>query len=265
MPETRGGGTSGGTPKNTVGKFSEIELIAALASINIQLVTLTTDQKNIAKNLEDKVENLQVAMDHKIDKLRADICEELSGTIQENTTKIEANSKKLTDLERKYEELENSLELSEKSVDIIVRGIPMLKDENLETYYKNIAVAIKFDPEILPRVRAFRLGRKKPGSRTDPPILFKFSNRFDRMDFFRAYLKDINLKLSDIGLTTDTRIYLSDNMTTMNRRIFQAAWKLRDEKKIFSVKTISGKVYIRIREADMPIAISHLSELPSSS
>jgi hypothetical protein len=254
MPDTRNNG-----------KLSDAQLVEALASIKSQLQTLTSDQKLIARNLEDKVENLQAAMDSKIDRLRADIREELSGTIQENTTKIEANSNKLADLERKYEELENSHEFFEKSVDVIVRGIPMLKDENLNNHYKNIAAAINYNPEILPRVQTFRLGRKKPGSRTDPPILIKFASRFERMDFFRAYLKDINLKLSDIGFTTDTRIYLSDNMTTMNRRIFQMAWKLRDEKKIFSVKTVSGKVYIRIRETDIPIAISNLSELPLSS
>jgi hypothetical protein len=51
----------------------------------------------------------------------------------------------------------------------------------------------------------------------------------------------------------------------MTRRIFQAAMKLKADKKIFSAKTISGRVYIRKVEADKPIMISHISELPSSS
>lgn len=251
MPDTR----------NT-GKTSDGELAATLASINKQLQSLSTDQKAMARKLDEKVVDLMDAMDNKMDRLRTDIHDELSGTIQENTAKIAENSRKLNNLERKYEELENKLELVDKSADIIVRGIPMLKDENLGIYYEKIATAININPDALPRARIFRIGRKKPGSKTDPPILIKFSNRFDRMDFFRAYLKDTNLKLSDIGFTVDTRIYLSDNLTSMNRRIFQMAMKMRTEKKIFSVKTVAGKVYIRIVEEDTPIAISHHSELP---
>jgi hypothetical protein len=255
MPDTR----------NT-GKSSD-ELAATLTSINKQLQTLSMDQKIMGRNLEDKVENLRTAMDQKIDELRTDIRDELSGIIQENTSRIEENSTKLQKMERKYEELENKLELAEKSMDLIVRGVPMLKDENLYNIYRFIAVAINIQPEFLPRARLYRLGRKKPGSKADPPILIKFTNRLDRMEFFGAYLRDTSLKLSNIGFSplADTRVYLSDNLTTMSRSIFQMAWKLKAEKKIFSVKTISGKVLIRIAETDAPIAISHISELPQSS
>jgi len=116
MPETR-----------TTGKSSD-DLAATLASINKQLQTLTVDQKTMSRVLEEKVENLKTTMDQKIDKLRTDIHNELTGKIQENTAKIEKNSSKLQNLDRKYEELENRLELAEKSMDIIVRGVPMLND-----------------------------------------------------------------------------------------------------------------------------------------
>jgi hypothetical protein len=253
MPDTRNSGKS------------EADLATSLANINKQLQTLTLDQKLMSKNIDEKVENLKTAMDEKIDKLRADIHDDLSKSIQANAEKIGVNTKKLSDLERKYEELENSLEFVEKSGDLIVRGIPLLRDEDLQTYYVDIARAIGFTPEVLPRVRLYRLGRKKPGSKFEPPILFKFANRFDKMDFFRAYLNNTNLKLSDIGFGAQTRIYISDNLTAMNRQIFRSAQKLKKDHKIFSAKTISGRVHIRIRENDAPTVISHFSELPSSS
>jgi hypothetical protein len=241
------------------------DLATSLAGINSKLATLTTEQSSLSKKFDDKTAELMESMDAKINKLKTDITTELTGKIEGNTVKIEENTERLDDLERKYEELENDLEFVERSADLIVRGIPLTKDEKLDNYFRDIAKAIDPQQTTLPRVRIFRMGRKKPGSKTDPPILIRFASRIDRSEFFHAYLQNTNLKLSDIGFSVDTRIFLSDNLTTMNRRIFQAAMKLKADGKIFSAKTISGKVYIRKMEADLPIRISHISELPSAS
>jgi hypothetical protein len=253
MPDTRNSGKP------------DSELAATLLNINKSIQALSIDQKQMAKNLDEKADQLEAAMDEKINKLRSDIHDDLSKSIQANTEKIDVNTKKLSDLERKYEVLENNLEFVEKSADLIVRGVPMVANENLETIYTAIARAINYQPEVLPRVRLYRLGRKQPGSKFEPMILLKFTNRFDKMDFFRAYLNNTNLLLSDIGFMPRSRIYISENLTKMNREIFRSAQKLKRDQQIFSAKTISGRVQIRIRENDVPMVISHPSELPSTS
>jgi hypothetical protein len=239
------------------------DLSAALIRLEQQMVTLNLNQASMSKSLDEKVMQLNTTIDEKLDLLRTDLHDELLGKILHNESKIEAQSNRIDLLESKIEDMANQMELKDKSTDVIVRGIPMLKDENLQTYYKQMASAIGFEPENLPRIRAFRLGRKMANTKFDPPILFKFPSSWDKSDFFSKYLAERKLNLSDIGFQAGTRIYLSENLTSNNQFILRAAQKLRTEKKIFAVKSKFGAVFISHKEGDREVVVRRLSDLPA--
>jgi hypothetical protein len=64
---------------------------------------------------------------------------------------------------------------------------------------------------------------------------------------------------------SNTRIYITENMTGHNLEIYKAALKLRHEKKIHSVSTSRGSVMVRFGEDDNLVAVNTMAELSTRS
>lgn len=111
--------------------------------------------------------------------------------------------------------------------DLIVRNIPVLKDENIGQIIKNIYSPVGFQsPYGFPVAFRLRGANKESGtascvtrSQIDktkdksllfPPILLKFATDWDVKIIMEGYYK-ASLKLSDVGFTSTDRIYVSEN------------------------------------------------------
>jgi virulence-associated protein VapD len=220
-------------------------------------------------SMNRKIETITDAFEDKLDKLRADLKAdlktELLPDIQRNSENIAANSNRISDLEDRIQQLEHESEMNDKAYDLIMKGIPQLAKENVFIYYKKAATAIGFEVNNIPRADVFRLGRGAASSTIGPPILVKFTNKLDKGDFFKKYLANLNLKLSDLGFeSSQTRVYISENLTKADQALFAAALKLRKDKKIFSVKTSFGAVYVKKKEGDKWALIKEPSMLGDS-
>jgi hypothetical protein len=234
---------------------------ATLLRLEAQMSSMNENQKLMNKKLDEKVELLNKTIDDKIEMLRADLNRDLLDKIQHNEDNIDANANKIFELENKIDDLQDKMEADSKAADIIVRGVPYVTGENYQLLYSKISAAIGFCPAVLPIVEAFRLGRKKPGSKFDPAIILKFPSKADKSGFFKCYLSKLNLKLTDIGFEVDRRVYLAENLTSRNQEIYSEAQALRKDGKIHKVRSKFGNIYIERKEGENPAIIRKLSEL----
>jgi hypothetical protein len=157
--------------------------------------------------------------------------------------------------------LNNTIEANSKASVLVVKGIPMLSKENTVLIYKKIATAIGYSDERTPSVEAFRLGRKRPESKYDPPILLRFTYTIDKNAFHIKYFVHKKLNLSDVGFQSNERIYINENLIKDYQPIYQAAMKLRFEKKLHTVTTSHGIVHVKQTSTDRSIPIKMINEL----
>lgn len=94
-----------------------------------------------------------------------------------------------------------------------------------------------------------------------PLIIVKFWSDWDKTQFLKQYFKFGNLNLTSIGLTTNGRIFVSDNLTPLNYKIYREAGVLKQAGKIANVMTYDGRIFIRKSVGDKSIAINNIDEL----
>jgi hypothetical protein len=246
------------TTKNASLEATLLRLEKSMADLNQKMDDSVTVMN---KNMDEKVVILNKTIDDKMDGLREDIMSELITKVQHNEANIATNTNKIEQLQMTVNKLENLIEASSKANDLIVKGIPILSNEKPLIMYQKIAACLGMVPEQVPQVEAFRLGRKRVGAKSDPPLLFKFLNKIDRTFFYNKYFDHGNLKLSDVGINADQRIYISENLTKFNQQIFARAMRLKKDGKIYSVSTYYGVVSIKQRRGGDSVPIKLTAEL----
>jgi hypothetical protein len=252
------------------------------AKIDVTVAKLTTENADLSAKLDEVTSRVNSLIDAKLATLQSDLrvefTQQLDHHVKELTALQTANmdlqstclalSTRLDELSQRtdeslsnYADQTKKSELAEKANDIIVRGIPWVQGENCRKIFEKVALSIGYTAETTPSAVAFRLGTKKTGAKFDPPILIRFNNRNEKSGFFKNYLGKLSLNLSDIGFELNTRIYLSENLTVANQKIFQAAMAMKRECKLIAVKTKFGTVVIQRTAKDLPTPIRRLSDL----
>jgi len=252
------------------------------AKIDCSVEILTRNNFYLSAKLDDVTSQVNSLMDIKLATLRTDLQEEFSQRFDHHdeelsalksankdlretcgalSTRLDKLSQQTIESSTKCADLTEKLEFSEKATDIIVRGIPVVRDENCRTIFEKIAMAVGYTTETIPSAAAFRIGTKKPGAKYDPPILFRFNNRIEKSEFFKKYLRKLTLNLSNIGFDLSSRIYLSENLTMAKQKIFQAAMSMKREGKLYAVKTKFGAVMVQRTANDLPTPIHRLADL----
>jgi hypothetical protein len=81
------------------------------------------------------------------------------------------------------------------------------------------------------------------------------------MRFFDKYFEHKNFKLVDVGIAADQRIYINENLTPFNQKIYVEAMRIKKENKIASVSTHHGIVNVKKEQRDKFVPIRDLTEL----
>jgi hypothetical protein len=220
----------------------------------------------IEAKMESKLDSLAEKFDQKLNTLRmelkADIKNELRPQILKNERDIETNKKDICQTRENVQDIEHTLERMWKSCDLIVRGVPVIPGENVLCLYETIAGILGYDKSTTPRAHMRRLGKKQLNSRYEPPILISFTNRFEKADFYRRYFNNVRkLTLAALGFVSTSRFYLSENLTKRDQKIFTAALKLKKAKKLHSVSTSAGVIWVRQKSDEDATTINSLSGL----
>lgn len=144
--------------------------------------------------------------------------------------------------------LEDKIERMSRSNDVVIRGLPLIGDENsssLLQFVDKIAAAIgvsltRRDVDFVRVLYSHAEGKREPRM-----LLVRFATHAVRREFFSNYLgvKD-GLRASCIGRHSDERIYISDNLTGHNAAIRRQAYVLCKSGSIGSHSVRDGVVYI---------------------
>jgi len=224
--------------------------------------------KNLILELKGMVTNIDRNIDvlsNSVDSIKRQISEELTQRITTNENNIEVHAERLDTIEAAVRDLRNEAEATTKVNDLLIKGVPMLSNDNPINIFCQIATAIGYPPEAIPHAEIFRLGKRSVAASTDPPILVKFVSLRERNTFYRNYFRHRALNLSEIGFASNVRIYITENLTGHNLEIYKAALKLRHEKQLYSVSTSHGTVMIRFNEGEKPVEAKTISALRNRS
>jgi hypothetical protein len=231
------------------------------SSLEATLQRLEAKIDQMGSKQDTNFTTLNNTIDEKIEAIRIDIREEVMPKIQLNTSNIAANKSEIDELRAEVERMADVMDSNSKANDLLVKGIPLVNGQKCSDIYSKIASAIGYIPGNIPFAEAFRLGKKKPGTTYDPPILLKFMNKFDKNNFYHSYFVHKTLKLAEIGFQLEQRIIITENLTKHNQSIFVAAMKIKNEARLKSVSTSNGIVFVKQREGDNKIPIKCLSGL----
>lgn len=201
-----------------------------------------------------------------------DVKKDLKHDIQQLSTHINGKlniiDQDIKKLQQRCDVLEDLVMRLDRRKELMVRNVPVLKDENVATIAGQICQAIGFlSPYGVPV--AFRFGtsgaiqqaeatksrvlrstsstsdKREDKSIPSPPILFKFATEWDTRAFMVRYFHHSQLKLTDIGFKTTDRIYVNQNLTAANFAIFRLGRELKKAGVLSKVRVSDGVVAVQ--------------------
>ncbi|KAJ6647079.1 hypothetical protein Bhyg_02299 [Pseudolycoriella hygida] len=155
----------------------------------------------------------------------------------------------------------------QRITEFIITGVPATENESCISIATKIASTINCILNV-DTIRAFRLQKTAPlnlkkrlrnGDTKNPAIIMvKFPSTVERNDFFKKYLAYENLNLKDLGFQSTQRVYVKENLTPHNYKIFQACDGAKRDGVIDKFFTRDGICHIMLQGNDKPIIIHSL-------
>lgn len=221
---------------------------------------------------------------------KAEIIAEMNDIVKDIRNDLSKVETTTISLRNQVNVLHDEVERLKRQNDIIIRHIPFCDGECLNTVFKDIATTIGFNIKCMPRVYRLATHKKQlpkepqnsqnirvtrrnasasesgssSSARTfSPLIVVKFYSMLDKLDFMAFYFRQMNLNLSHIGFNTNSRIIVSDNLTTKNNKVFIAAVALKKTGKLTKIQIKNGLVYVAISATSKYVCAYTVDELPT--
>lgn len=201
-----------------------------------------------------------------LDKVRNDLkvdLDSLSNNLYDSVQKVEEVQ---SFHDQRIAQLEDTIARMQRNAELVITGIPVVLNESCTEILSRIASAINCHVN-LEQVRAFRLNktglnpmkrRLRSGDNYVPVIMVKFPSTSDKNNFFGNYLAHKNLSLTDIGFTVPRRIFIKENLTPSNYKIFQACDNAKRDGLINNFFTRDGICYLTLQPNGKTITINSL-------
>lgn len=233
--------------------------------------------QDFVTTFDDLVTRMQFMFQDMINKTIG-IIESCNRSLQDEITALRRNIQQLQEecraeivtLSNNMKKIENEMcsiaertAAMERNNDLLLFGIPFHPSECLSGFLQSVCSELGYGSKDTPLVFTKRLARAPIKTGTTPPILLQFAFKHDRCDFFRRYLSSRRLSLHHLGFSSQSRIYLSENLTRQARVIKRAALKLKRDSKLHSVFTKDGIVFTKITADAAAVPILSLEQLPS--
>lgn len=193
-------------------------------------------------------------------------------SIIERVEQLEIKSIQIKEIEKEMVELKRKINKQENSVvasNIRITGIPFYENENLQTVFDNICNNIKIQT---PRVdNIYRLKKIYKNNKAYNPkeetIVVKLHSPFEKNFLLKSISKfrrenRANLNLRHAGYESNVNIYVNEDLTPNNHKIFKAALNMKkSNQNIKSTFTLRGLVYVKKIDSDEPILVEFLEDL----
>lgn len=215
-----------------------------------------------------KIDTFKEELNIKLDCIKADLQKQIDVVKQEidtlKTTCDDEHSslgQSLHKVNNRIDDVTEDFRRFENRTELIAVGIPYLSNENLQDYLVCMAKTIGFDESKISHIHCKRLHSKKLSDGDECFTLLQFSVACLRDEFYSLYLAKRDLRLEHIGISSDRRIYVNENLTMTARTIKKAALKLRRENKLAAVSTKFGMVHVRKLTNGPLVPVSSIEQL----
>lgn len=214
-----------------------------------------TTTKTTSSNCDS--DNIQLIMrsimtlDTKIDGIRNDLSVEIGKHVRNEFEKhSEHFTNKIFDVvnhqTNKVNALEIEMENNERIArlnDVIIKGVPTNHKAKLVDVFGAICSTIGFSHSTITSINnMFRLSNTNTQS---SPILVQFATQLLKREFMSKYYSHGHLQLKHIGISSESRLYASDNLTKLNNSILQKSLQMVKKKLISKVRVRAGYVYVQ--------------------
>lgn len=243
-----------------------LRMFSAESNVNTNSITLegmlqTMMQQFVeTRQLIDTVRSEIMDVNSKIDSVKQELQSDMKSVKDEFAAKFQYHDKSLDSLNSRVDGMSQKIGALQYRNELIISGIPFQNGENLQSMLKEIGKHLAVTDTISPMARTRRM---KSGSDSDSDglIVVEFAMKATRDEFYSAYLCKRDLKLKHIGLDSDRRIYINENLTMEVRKLKSAALHRKKAGKLTSVYTKDGIVHVKHAVGGPPIAIQSVEEL----
>lgn len=146
-----------------------------------------------------------------------------------------ANNLALTNTEK--------LECYARQNDLVVFGIPYRFNEDLEGFFRKWCSVLGLPHKRFSAARIRRL-TSAPTVGTKHPILIEFMSHTERKQFFMRYLRYNTLTLRQLGFKESNRVFITESLSPMARKLRLEAESLRKAGQLQSVSIVKGIVTV---------------------
>lgn len=191
------------------------------------------------------------------------------GDLQQEITVLKANyeGKFIThdatvdQLSQRLHHLNLNIGALENQKELIISGVPFEKDEDPDVLFAMICRQLECsveDEQVASTRRIYVKGLKNGDV---SPLLVEFSLKTTRDRFYSSYLRSRDLKLRHLGMPSDRRVFINENLNADARELKKVALLLKKSGKLASVFTKGGVVHVKRRVGDPPIAVQCMKDL----
>lgn len=164
---------------------------------------------------------------------------------------------KVSDLQRKL----NACAQYSRSNCLDIQGVPESRSENVLQLVTKVAQVLGFKLEPFMIDAVHRLA-PIPGRSGPRNIIVKFCRRVDMEEMRRLAIKRGGFSASNLGFSSELKVYVNLSMTRETRLLWADTRKLRDDGQYkYAWITSSGKIFLRKKDGDPPKLIEGHKDL----
>lgn len=248
-------------------------MVTMAANNDLGLNSFNDVASYIAKENDKLSQGIVNSLKSEITSIRSEFksdIDSLASNLKSNVAKVDSEQSAQSE---RIERLEDTIARMQRNTELVISGIPVVADESCKEIVIKIAAVIGF-PLTLETISAFRLNKsgsqhtRRSGRNANaigqhhndnnviyPLILIRFSSQSDKTHFIGKYLTYKSLCLKDVGFQSDQRIYIKENLTTSNYKIFLRCAAAKRDNLISKFHTRDGICYIALPSSDSKHAV----------
>lgn len=231
----------------------------------------TMDSQNISHQLEQILSEISDTKKQqqegfiKMDAKHETLSKSIDAIAGQFTNKLNEIDKACKMNSTRIDENTDEIQRMHLSNELRITGLSSNEGDNIMERFKALSAFIEFDtnnPTNVPSLSCIKITDKTTGSSSNTGVVrVQFLAAHIKTHFYGLYLQKLPLTLEKIGLTGTNRIYINENLTKNNAKIFSEARKLKKANLFASVYTVNGLVNVKISKGDKASTIRNETDL----
>lgn len=213
--------------------------------------------ETLRNDFNSKIDAIKSELQEKVDVLQAEV-KILKTTCEAKFIKQDAE---MNQLHHTMDQLNQNISAVENRKELIISGVPFTSNEDPNALFAMICRRLEFNAGDFRQASTRRIYARRMKDGDCSPLLVEFALKATRDEFYGTYLRRRDLKLRHLGIPSESRVFITENLTTTAREVKNAALSLKKTGKLASVLTKEGVVHVKRRVGDRPIAIYTVHDL----